>query len=350
MRTTSAIVNQKPKNSLQSFIGFINADSTQKSLLRSVGGDQQALARFCATVKAAVTANPNLQNCDAGSIMNAALHGEIALDLSYALGQYGLIPYGDVCTFQLQAKGLEQLCIRSGKYALIKCYDVRQGEYIGCDPQTWEPRFKRIEDDDLRNSLPIIGYYALYKLNEKNNSFFDCVYWTRGQCLKHAERYACGGKFDREKFDRIERGEEAFTNKKDSPWYDVFGGGFEAMCKKTVMKQLLNSGTAPKAIREAIAADNDQEKNDSPAIYDDALFTQPEPTPEPVIEVDAETGEVVSEAENIAAEPVKAEPENVPAPAPRATTRRRTTPTAQNLADGDFFGEDQPMEGGFFND
>lgn len=344
MRANNQIIDRKRENSLQGFISFINAENTQKALLKSVGGDMQSLARFCATVKAAVTANPNLQKCDAGSIMNAALHGEIALDLSYALGQYGLIPYGDVCTFQLQAKGLEQLCIRSGKYALIKCYDVRRGEYLGCDPQTWEPHFKRIEDDELRESLPIIGYYALYKLNEKNNNFFDCVYWTKSQCLKHAERYACGGKFDREKFNRIEKGDEAFTPKKDSPWYDVYGGGFDAMCKKTVLKQLLNAGTAPKSIQEAIAADNAQERNDSPAIYEDAVFAQPQA--EPVIKVDAETGEVVAEPSEPPQERVETENAKVcaePVNAPHSARRGRAEAISESPAEEDgfdsFFGE-----------
>lgn len=280
MKAQNTITTNQPieKRNLSTFIGFMNSDTTQKLLLKSVGGDQRSLARFCATVKSAVMGNEKLQSCDSGSIMNAALHGEIALDLSYALGQYALVPYGDICTFQIQTKGLEQLCIRSGMYSSIRCIEVHEGELNGYDDD-WLPVVHRL-DDATRNERPIIGYCAKYRLNEQANKMQNSVYMTREECLKHAEHYACGRKFDRSKFDRIERGEEQYVPKKDSPWYDVYGGGFDSMCKKTVMKKLLNSGIAPKAVIDAISADNAQEQSGEANIYPDTPSFTGETVPE----------------------------------------------------------------------
>lgn len=52
------------------------------------------------------------------------------------------------------------------------------------------------------------------------------------------------------------------------------------MCKKTVMKKLLNSGIAPKAVIDAISADNAQEQSGEANIYPDTPSFTGETVPE----------------------------------------------------------------------
>ena len=89
---------------------------------------------------------------------------------SAALGQYWLIPYKNnktgitVCQFQLGVAGYKQLAMRSGQYLDIDAIEVREGEYKGRDKQTGKPVFEFFDDDDVRESLPIIGYLAYFEL------------------------------------------------------------------------------------------------------------------------------------------------------------------------------------------
>ena len=97
--------------------------------------------------------------------------------------------------------------------------------------------------------------------------------------LNHAEKYAQA--FKRDKYDQFIAGEmtaeEEEKMRKSTPWYDV-GGGQERMCKKTVLRSLLNSGYAPLSNEVRYAMDNDSESGIVPDM--------------PIINVDKSTGEV----------------------------------------------------------
>lgn len=354
MRANNTIApGAAPNNRNKPFSLVINDPANRQMIDRSVGDPARA-ASFVSTVISVVNTTPKLKECEASGIISAALRGEIGMGLSVALGDYAIIPYGTTATFQLQVNGLKRLAIRSGAYSAVNFREVKQGEYIGRDPRTCEPKFKWIEDDDIRETLPTIGYYGFYQLAPEYNNFFQCIYWTRKQCIKHAARFSKA--FKLVKFEAMERGElshdEVEKLRSGSPWYDTEGNGFTKMCMKTIAKQLLGDGLAPKQVMEAIAADNAEEKSGEPVIYADDPYANPTPAAaaEPMIEVNAETGEVISETENLAQEPSKPEAVYAPAAASKTTTRRRTAPAAPDSDDGGFFGEGQPMEGGFFND
>lgn len=152
--------------------------------------------RFIAAITSAVATTPALQTCDPSSILAGGLLGE-ALNLSPSpqLGQYYLVPFkqkakydreghllSPECSkaqFVLGYKGYVQLALRSGQYSDLDCMEIRQGEYLGKDPQTGKPQFKFIEDDDLREKLPIVGYMAYF---EYLNGFRKCIYWSRERC------------------------------------------------------------------------------------------------------------------------------------------------------------------------
>ena len=70
-------------NQLQTQPKFSIAIQTDayKKLINNTLGNSERAKRFIASISSAVAINPNLQKCDAGSIVSAALLGE-ALNLS----------------------------------------------------------------------------------------------------------------------------------------------------------------------------------------------------------------------------------------------------------------------------
>ena len=286
------------------FTQFINGNAIKNLLAQSLGGPQAA-AQVTSTLISQVSANQNLQKCQPMTILAAALRGEVGMGLSLVLGDYAIIPYGDQASFQLQINGLKRLCMNSGAYSKIDVFDVREGEFKGRDGVTREPIIEWIEDDDLREQLPIVGYYAFYRLNGSYNGFTSTLYWTHEKILRHAARYSKA--FNREKYDALLSGKitgwDAEKLRRGSPWYgEPTDEAHMKMCKKTVLKQLLGDGFAPKStvLSTALSADNAEEQSDEPVVYADefdrmareaaldvvkepAQIEEPAPAPAPVV-------------------------------------------------------------------
>ena len=288
------------------------------TLLQKSLGDKQTARRVATTLLSVYQRTPKLQQCTPASIIAAALEGEGAKNLSLSNGDYAIVPYGTTATFQLQVTGLKRLCLRSQAYADIDAFDVREGEFKGRDPNTRRPIIEWIEDDDIREQLPIVGYYAFYKLNEKYNGFFKSIYWTHDKILKHANRYSPA--FNLEKYTKLLSGEisgkDADWLRRGSPWYgDPTDEGHMKMCKKTVLKQILNDGMAPKEIADIVHDDDTVERTGEPVIYNPELFATTAaavPDDSPVVE-DAPAQEA-AEAPQSAPEPQVVQE---PSPAPK---------------------------------
>ena len=251
---------QKPKFSVA-----IQTDQYQK-LINNTLGDPERSKRFVAAITSAVAVNPQLQECDAGTVLAGALLGEsLNLSPSPQLGQYYLVPFRVAvkgpdgkkvwktdekgqkvkdekghwiaetelkANFVIGYKGLLTLAIRTGQYADIDVMEIREGEYKGKDPKTGKPIFSFVEDDDAREDLPIIGYMAYF---EFLNGFRKTLYWPRAKMMKHAAEYAPA--FDAEKYDDVvnHRVPETDMWKYSSFWYKDFDG----MAKKTMLRQLI---------------------------------------------------------------------------------------------------------------
>ena len=116
------IVKTQPK---VKFSVAVQSDAYKK-LINNTLGDPERAKRFIASISSAVATNPNLQECDAGTILSGALLGEsLNLSPSPQLGHYYLVPYKNKnkeqpdAQFQLGYKGYIQLAIRSGYYKNI---------------------------------------------------------------------------------------------------------------------------------------------------------------------------------------------------------------------------------------
>lgn len=265
-----------PGGARQPFSSAITSNAMQGLIQKSLKDDKVA-ARFTSTLISAVNASEQLKECDPGTIVAAALRGE-GMGLTLGMGYY-LVPYGRTCTYILGYKGMLQLALSTGAYNDIDCIDIREGEYKGRDRRTGKPSFdfNVYESDEDREAAKITGYYAYFELKD---GLFRSEYWSMDKLLRHAERYAQA--FDLEKYKAFVAGElseaEEAKIRKSTPWYDV-DGGQERMCKKTVLRSLLNSGYAPISNEVRYALDNDAETGVVPDM--------------PILDVDKRTGEVV---------------------------------------------------------
>lgn len=264
----------------------ITAPGTQQMITRALKDDRMA-ARFTSTLIGAVSASDALKKCDPGTIIAAGLRGE-GMGLIYGHGYY-IVPYDTVAQFSMGYKGYCQLAMSTGYYADIDCIEVREGELEGRSRRTGKPTINlaKYDTDEERESHKIIGYYAYYELKD---GAFRYEYWSMDKLLRHADRYSPAFKLD--KYNAMIAGELSADEQKKllrgTPWYDV-GGGQDKMCRKTMLRQLLNSGYAPLS-NEVRSYFN--EDSDDGVIPDVAMGGQEPVVPTTGYVVDESTGEV----------------------------------------------------------
>lgn len=307
MKPTNSIVQGAKK---PTFSMVINS-ATMQNMISTALKDSRRAASFTSTLISAVSANTKLAECRPESVISAALRGE-GMNLSLALGQYSIVPYGDSANYQISYKGISQLAIRSGQYADFGVFDVRDGEYKGKDPRTRKPVIEWIEDEDEREKKPLVGFYGFYELKD---GFFKSIYWSHEKILLHADRYSKA--FNKATYDDLLagkiKGADADRLRSGSPWYgDPLSEAHQKMCKKTLLIQMLNDGTAPLSIemQTAFKQDTLQEKGDEIIYADDSRI------------VNTATGEIVAD---VKAEVV--EQQEIPAPA-----KKNTKATQQSVA------------------
>lgn len=238
-----------------------------KNLINNTLGDPERSKRFVTAITSAVAVNPALQECTPGSILAGALLGEsLNLSPSPQLGQYYLVPFKvslkdsngktiwvtdeqgnkvkdkngkwipvteSKAQFVPGYKGYIQLAIRSGQYKDIDAMEIREGEYLGKSADTGKPLFRFIEDDDERDSRPVVGYMAFF---EYINGFKKVLYWTKQKMMNHADYYSSA--FSAQAYMKIQKGEVPQEDmwKYSSFWYKDFDG----MAKKTMLRQLIS--------------------------------------------------------------------------------------------------------------
>jgi len=215
---SNSLATKKPKFSVA-----IQSDM-YKNLINQTLGDQNRSTRFIASISSAVGTNPDLQECDAGTILSAALLGEsLNLSPSPQLGQYYLVPFNDskkgckVAQFKLGYKGYIQLAIRSGQYKKLNVLAIKKGELVKYDPLNEEIEVNLIENEEERENAETVGYYAMF---EYTNGFKKSLYWSKAKMQKHALRYSRG-----------------YAAKKG---YTFWEKDFDGMAYKTMLRQLIS--------------------------------------------------------------------------------------------------------------
>jgi recombination protein RecT len=210
-----------------------------KNLINNTLRDPKRAAGFVTAVTSAVSINADLQKCDPGTVLSSALLGEsLNLSPSPQLGMYYMVPYKDnkagitKATFQLGYKGYIQLAIRSGFYKKINVLSIKEGELIKYDPINDEIQIELIEDEDVRDATPTMGYYAGL---EYLNGFRKVLYWSKQKMLNHADRYSKAFKKDTY-LQLLEGMIDPNDYTVSSYWYKDFDG----MAMKTMLRQLIS--------------------------------------------------------------------------------------------------------------
>ena len=241
--------NLQTKQNKMKFSVAITTD-TYQNLIKNTLGDPEKAKRFIATISSSVAVNPALQECDAGSILSAALLGEsLNLSPSPQLGQFYLVPFkqkakvdreGNILSpemvkaqFILGYKGYIQLAIRSGYYKKLNVIEIKEGELIKYDPLNEEIECIIIDDFEEREKAPTIGYYAMF---EYTNGFVKTLYWSKQKMLSHADKYSQA--FSATAYEKILNGKIPDKDmwKYSSFWYK----NFDDMAKKTLLRQIIS--------------------------------------------------------------------------------------------------------------
>ncbi len=242
-------------SNLKEFNLVIRNQNTQ-AYLQDVLGEKKET--FVSNLTALVSNDTKLQECKPVTLMYAALTAtSLDLPLDKNLGFAYVIPYKNnrerttEAQFQLGAKGIKQLAIRSGQFIGMNVTDVREGEIAGRNRMTGEMTFNWIEDDEEREKAKVVGYLAWFKLV---NGFEKTKYMTVEEIKAHATRYS-----------------QTYSSKNDyvrknSKW----ATDFDKMAEKTVMKLLL-SKDAPLSVemQTAFRADQSVQREEGKYIYSD---------------------------------------------------------------------------------
>ena len=219
-------LNSAPQK--QKFSVVINSKMYQ-NLIASTLRDPARARRFTAAITSAVAVNPALQECDAGTILAGALLGEsLNLSPSPQLGQYYLVPFKQkakydrggnmICpetttaTFVLGYKGYIQLALRSGQYKDLDVMVIKQGEYMGKDPETGKAK----DADNLEQAFR--------------------EFTSKEKMMTHADTFSKA--FSRQGYEDLIAGRvpEKDMWRYSSFWYK----NFDDMAKKTLLRHIIS--------------------------------------------------------------------------------------------------------------
>lgn len=175
--------------------------------------------QFVSSMVTLINADENLRQCFneapltvIQSCLKAATYD---LPIDPNLGYAYIVPFNNTvkvgnkeekrkeATFIMGYKGMHQLACRSGVYQKINVLDVREGELKSFNRLTEDIELEFIEDEDERNSKPIIGYCGYFRLV---NGMEKTIYLSRKEIVAHELKFRKGkymGKGWRQDFDAM---------------------------------------------------------------------------------------------------------------------------------------------------
>lgn len=189
----------------------------------------------------AYSSNAKLKECDSMSILASVMvASQLGVEVNTPLGQAYIIPYYNNKTkrmeaqFQLGYKGLLDLAYRSGEYQVIYAMEVYENDEFdfayGLDPFLTHKPAKKPQGEP-------IYYYAVYKTKNGGTNF---RVWSREKIDSHAKKYS-----------------QAVQKGLTSPWKT----DYDAMAKKTVLKDLLKYAPLSIEIQQQLSNDETIKKD-----------------------------------------------------------------------------------------
>jgi len=297
--------NQLPVVRVKSLLANLDVKKRFEEML----GKKAAL--FMASIVNAVSTNAKLQACDSNSIMSAAfVAASFDLPIDSNLGFSAIIPYSGKAQFQMMYKGIVQLAIRSAQYKHIQASEVYQDELLSYNPITGIAKFVEVFPADSQRNRgekeKICGYFSWFELI---NGFSQQLYMTVEEIENHAKQYSKAYGYDSKE------------KKQTSNW----STNFHAMARKTVIKLLLSKwGILSIDMQRALT--EDQKIYDNEGSYSDNPQTDTNKIADPFEKKEIEMKKKP--------EP-EAQPENVPAPDPKAKTYKEKFDTVWDELEAD---------------
>ena len=256
----------KPQKTLRDYIKSMEGEI--KKALPSVLTPE----RFTRMMLSAVSNTPKLPECTPKSFLAAMMSAaQLGLEPNTPLGQAYLIPFKNKgvleVQFQVGYKGLIDLAYRSGEVDIIQAQAVHENDEWECEFGI-EPKLRHVPADTNRGE--VVRYYAMFRTKTGGYGF---EVMSVDDIKAHAQKYS-----------------QSF-NSSFSPWKS----NFDAMAKKTVLKQCLKYAPMKSDFVKAIASDEtikhelseDMYSVTDETVYEDAVEAEAE-----VISEEFETGEM----------------------------------------------------------
>ena len=239
--------------------------------------------QFISSIVSLVNADTNMQKAFYEApmtvVQSALKAATFDLPIDQNLGYAYIVPFNNSkknedgsltkrteASFILGWKGMHQLALRTGAYKTINVMDIREGELKKYNRLTEEVDIQFEEDEDKRETLPVIGYVGYYKLV---NGAEKTIYMTVKQIENHEKKFRKG-------------------QYQGKGWRD----DWDAMARKTVYRRLIgkwgvmsidyqsHGESVANLMQEEFGLNNPQEMNDGQIIEVNS------------VPVDEETGEV----------------------------------------------------------
>lgn len=204
---------------VETFKGIVNTQDMVKRMT-SACGTKEAAFQFMASMLDLYEGDAYLQQCDPQKVvMECIKAASLNLPLVKSLGYAYVVPYKNVPTFTIGYKGYIQLALRSGKYKCLNADCVYEGEEIAFNRLSG-----RLSISGAKTSDKAVGYFAYFELV---NGFEKTLYMTVDEIRAYAQKYS-----------------KAYNN---GPWQTEF----DAMAKKTVIRQILKYGPMSTEMQKA---------------------------------------------------------------------------------------------------
>ena len=255
----------KAKQSINSMINSLLDQEGLRRRFDELLGDRTP--QFMSSIVSLLNTTPQLMEAFYQSpmtiIQSALKAATFDLPIDPNLGFAYIVPFKNKgvpeATFIMGYKGMQQLALRTGAYKTLNVIDIREGELRRYDRLTEDIELDFIENEMLREDMPIIGYVGYFRLI---NGTEKTIYMSLEQIKAHEKK-----------------------NRKGSVMGKGWREDFDSMCSKTVMRRLIGkwglmsinyqqADARTIAAAEAIAIGRFDDEDDEGDVSGSAYLTQ----------------------------------------------------------------------------
>lgn len=219
---TNNSVNAAAKQTVGTILqGMLDSDGYRRRFEELLG---KRMPSFMGSIVSMVNEDPNLKeaffNTPITVIQSALKAAAYNLPIDKSLGFAYVVPFYNSKTGKKEAqfimgyRGMIQLANRTGAYQNLNVVDVREGELKHFDRLTEDVEVEWIEDEDERETRPVIGYLGYFRLI---NGFEKKIYMSVKQIDAHEKKFRKG------------------RGNRPAIWNDNYDG----MACKTVLRRLI---------------------------------------------------------------------------------------------------------------